>query len=38
MLEPLPLVLLEGLCWLAVLQGVGIVLALVQGLPRRSES
>lgn len=31
MREPLPLALLEALCWLAVLLGVGLVTALVQG-------
>jgi hypothetical protein len=31
MREPLPLVLLEGLCWLVVLVGVGLAIALVHG-------
>ena len=31
MREPFPLALLEALCWLAVLLGVGVVTALVQG-------
>jgi hypothetical protein len=38
MLEPLPLVLLEAVCWLVVLQGVGLALALVQGPPSHPRS